>query len=168
MNSGDRYKWIKGDKFGITETVTTVDENSVHFHSGGSIFLNFFKEYFVPSDDLESDIYPMPSDFKYVAPNNIQSVVASVQKDKNDTSQDGSIVRMLLKGNNLESKKMNISVDISVPTKFIVKGLMQAYGLNDIETDYLLFIKEQVLSNLDNICRQVMESTLNKIKNTKN
>jgi hypothetical protein len=71
---------------------------------------------------------------------------------------------LLFKGRNLIDKKIKFDLDLKVPTEFIIKGLLSAYGLTEIEPSLILMIKKQILDNIEEISKKLVLKVTEKLK----
>jgi hypothetical protein len=71
---------------------------------------------------------------------------------------------LLFKGRNIIDKKIKFDLNLKIPTEFIIKGLLSAYGLSEIEPSLILMIKKQILDNIEEISKNIAYKITEKIK----
>lgn len=141
--------WIKGDNLGKQEVLDFYDETYVYFKSGERIVKLLIDEY----------LSETKSNF------NIQEFTVNHEPENYAHFQqtDTSTISLLFKGKNIALKTIKLNLDLKLPTESALKLILNAYGIDELQLDYLNFIKSQILENLDTLSKKVLDSTTKKV-----
>ena len=154
----------------------------VYFESGRSIFITQIEEFLMDYAEFKEDevmnpnyeqieVKPMFDSSKFTNNTQFNQEFVNTQFNQNSLIEEKTLNKpefsLLFKGKNIVSKSIKMDIDLKVPTDFIIKGLLSAYGLADIEPSLIYMIKEQLISDLDNISKNISNKILNKLKNFK-
>lgn len=162
------YQWIKGDRTGemvkfkeVSEDVT--GDQFVNFTDGTRIRYSLFQEYLIPSeveidnDEIFGRNIPPTTDRRLQVGNvSVGNVVSIVPKKSN------SPIRVLLEKQKPNWVKINIELEINIPTKDLYEILSNSF--DDAEKDIIDFCTEDL--EMEDI-KKALGETLKKIYTSK-
>lgn len=191
LSIGNKLIWIKGENEGTDEIISAELNGQVVFQSGRSIFITLVEEFLMDYEEYLNDEVLNPNynsntvrqmwepskevketKIDFSQPINLgHSGTFNFDSNMNPQPENKSVPEsefsMLFKGKNLINRKLKMDVDLKVPTDFIIKGLLSAYGLNDIEPSIIYMVKDQLIKELDNLSKNIASKIISKLKNKK-
>lgn len=157
-----KLQWIKGDKIGTVETISSTEGEWTIFDSGGRISTNLINEFLQPIDGepLNFDDAPPPSPALKRAAENY--------KEKVPKETVSSPIRTLFDKQKKNDKiKLNLSFPIEIPKKNIYEIISSSFDLDEVNDELESFIKDQINDDLiyDSLFDSIKELISSRYKN---
>jgi len=138
-----KLQWIKGDKIGTVETISSTEGEWTIFNSGGRISTNLIGEFLQPVEGEPLDFDNVPS------PSPALKKAAEIYKEKVPQKTVSSPIRTLFDKQKKNDKiKLNLSFPIEIPKKAIYEIISSSFDLDEVNNELESFIKDQINDDL--------------------
>jgi hypothetical protein len=148
IEEGKNLQWVKGDKAGSVETISSIDDGWISFQNGGRISYDIISEFMI-------DISEGALDFN-IQPDVVHTNSASHDIGSNSTVSDSVLMTLLKKMSKTDTYTLNVSVCIKIPTNDMYNVLIGSFDEEEVDTE----IEKYLISQINNkeIKESIMES----------
>lgn len=141
MEKGKQYQWVKTDKAGSVETVSSIIEDDgitwVNFENEGRINVDLINDYMIP---IEGEFIDFTTES--AVPVKQQTRQDSISRStKKEISNPITEIFNRLKNNPTEHK---LHVDIVLPTKTMYDIMLESFDKEEVDKALTSFIKNQL------------------------
>ena len=147
-----KLQWIKGDKIGTVETISSTEGEWTTFEGGGRIATNLISEFLQPIDGEPLDFDP---------PTPALTKAAEVYKEKLPPQKEtSSPIRTLFDKQKKNDKiKLNLSFPIEIPKKNIYEIISSSFDLDEVNDELESFIVDQISDSFvkDSLVQSIKE-----------
>jgi hypothetical protein len=150
LEEGKNLQWIKGDKAGSVEIISTIDNEWVIFQSGGRISLELIHEFMVDTQEGILDFSVQP----------IENHVQHEQQSPVRKEHDSALMTLLKKMSKTEEHVLQINIPVKVPTLGMYHVLNDTFEDAEVHEE----IKKYVLNQInDKEIKQFVTSSVDEV-----